>query len=152
MNLFRDPVLWSQKNQLTAEHIEIVTNKGVLQNMELTNSAFIISQDDTTRFNQIKGKTMHGYFVNNVLSKIRVDGNGQSIYYGKEKKKYIGVNKVDCSDMLIYLKDNTINRITFITKPDATMYPIKELSSDELKLKDFSWRLAQRPNSRKEIF
>ncbi len=152
MNLFHDPVLWSQKNQLTAEHIEIVTNKGDLQRMELTNSAFIISQDDTSRFNQIKGKAMHGYFANNVLFKIRVDGNGQSIYYGREKKKYIGVNKVDCSDMLIYLKENTINKITFMTKPDATMYPIKELSPDELKLKDFTWRIAQRPNSRKEIF
>jgi lipopolysaccharide export system protein LptA len=152
MNLYQDPVLWSQKNQLMAEHIEIITNKGVLQSMELTNSSFIISQDDTSRFNQIKGKIMHGYFVNNELNKIRVDGNGQSIYYGREKKKYIGVNKVDCSDMLVYLKENQVNRITFITKPDATMYPIKELKPEELKLKDFSWRIAQKPKSKYDIF
>jgi lipopolysaccharide export system protein LptA len=152
MRMFREPVLWSQKNQLTAEHIELKTSKGALQSLLLTNSAFIISQVDSLRFNQIKGKVMHGYFANNQLHKIRVEGNGQTIYYGKDKNKYIGVNKAECSDLLIFLKDSQVDKITFITKPDATLFPIKELPPADLLLKDFVWRIKQRPNSFKDIF
>jgi lipopolysaccharide export system protein LptA len=162
MHLFRDPVVWSSKKkqctQLSADRIDLKTSKGVLKNMLLTNSAFIISQEDSLRFNQIKGKTMCGYFINNELYKILVNGNGQSIYYGAEspkensKKKYIGVNKADCSEMLIFLKENQVSNITFITKPDATMYPIKELTPKELQLKDFAWRIQLKPAGKNDIF
>jgi len=160
MHLFQDPILWAaqkkQFTQLTGERIVLKTSKGILKSMVLTNSSFMISQEDSLRFNQIKGKVMHGYFFNNELYKIRVDGNAQSVYYGtemkKEKKKYVGVNKVDCSEMLIFLKNNQVNKITFYTKPDATMYPINELSPKELQLKDFTWRIEQRPKSKSDIF
>lgn len=152
MRMYKEPILWSQKNQLTAEHMEIKTGKGTLQSMLLTNSAFIISQEDSMRFNQIKGKMMHGYFADNKLRKIRVEGNGQTIYYGKDKNKYIGVNKAECSDLLIFLKDSEVDKITFITKPDATLYPINELQASDLLLKDFMWKVKQRPNSYKDIF
>lgn len=152
MRLYIDPVLWSEKSQLTAEHIELKTGKGMLKSMLLTNTAFIISQEDSLRFNQIKGKVMHGYFSDNKLRKIRVEGNGQTIYYGKDKDKYIGVNKADCSDLLIFLKDSQVDKITFIKKPDATLYPINELPPNELLLKDFVWKINQRPGSFKDIF
>lgn len=152
MRLYIDPVLWSEKSQLTAEHIELKTGKGMLKSMLLTNTAFIISQEDSLRFNQIKGKVMHGYFSDNKLYKIKVEGNGQTIYYGKDKDKYIGVNKADCSDLLIFLKDSQVDKITFIKKPDATLYPINELPPGELLLKDFVWKIKQRPGSFKDIF
>lgn len=152
MRLYIDPVLWSEKSQLTAEHIELKTGKGMLKSMLLTNTAFIISQEDSLRFNQIKGKVMHGYFSDNKLRKIRVEGNGQTIYYGKDKDKYIGVNKADCSDLLIFLKDSQVDKITFIKKPDATLFPINELPPNELLLKDFVWKINQRPGSFKDIF
>ncbi len=152
MRLFRDPVLWSEKNQLTAERIEIKTGKGKIESMDLTNSAFIISQEDTLRYNQIKGKTMHGFFADNKLHKIKVEGNGQTIYYAKDKNKMIGVNKADCSDLLIQLKENEVEKITFITKPDATLFPVNELSPNELRLKDFTWKGKDRPLQKKDIF
>lgn len=152
MRLYTEPILWSQKNQLTAEFIELKTSKGAMQSMVLTNSAFIISQEDTVRFNQVKGKIMHGYFANNELYKIRVDGNGQTIYYAKDKNKYIGVNKADCSDLLLFMKDSQVSKITFINKPDATLFPINELPPAELLLKDFIWKIQQRPNSKNDIF
>jgi len=152
MRLFKEPILWSQKNQLTAENIELKTSKGALQSMLMTNSAFIISQEDSLKFNQIKGKIMHGFFADNKLYKIHVEGNGQTVYYGKDKNKYIGVNKADCSDLLIFMKNNEVQKITFITKPDATLFPINELSPKELLLKNFLWKIDLRPKSKKDIF
>ena len=152
MRLFTAPVLWSDKNQLTSDSIDIHTFDGKMQSMDLTSNAFIISLEDTVRYNQIKGKSMKGFFADNKLCKIKVNGNGQTIYYAKDKEAMIGVNKTDCSDMLILIKENKIDKITFITKPDATMYPIDELSPKDLLLRDFKWWGNLRPMSRWDVF
>ena len=45
--------------------------------IRMKENAFIIAmEDDSLRFNQIKGKNMTGYVRNNELQKIDVDGNG----------------------------------------------------------------------------
>ncbi len=152
MRLFRGPVLWSEKNQLTAEKVELVTSNGEMKSMRLENTAFIISQEDTTKFNQIKGKNMRGSFVDNKLRRIYVEGNGQTLYFAKDKNKIIGVNRSDCSDILILLKNNEIEKITFITKPDATLHPPGSLPAEEMKLKDFIWKGDERPLTRNDIF
>ncbi|MCK7537652.1 MAG: hypothetical protein MZV63_45215, partial [Marinilabiliales bacterium] len=43
--------------------------------MELYNSAFVVSSVDTARFDQISGKNLSGYFVDNKLRRIKVTGN-----------------------------------------------------------------------------
>ena len=104
-------------------------------------------------FNQIKGKNMKGYFIDNQLYKIEVTGNGQTIYYAQEDDgSFIGVNKIDCSDMMILVKDNTIDKITFITEPEATLYPMGELDPKELLLRDFKWLEEKRPRKKEDIF
>ena len=84
MRLFKEPVLWQDKNQLTGEKVEIKTSAGEIKNLFLRNNAFIISKEDSVKFNQIKGKQMTGYFKENKLAKIFVEGNGQTIVYQRE--------------------------------------------------------------------
>jgi len=115
-------------------------------------SSFIISKEDSARFNQVKGKNLTGYFKDNKLRKVYVEGNGQTIYYAKEKNKRTGVNKADCSDLLIYLKDNQVESITLLNKPDGTMYPPLELDPKELRLKDFKDLSRYRPNGVNDLF
>ena len=101
---------------------------------------------------------MQGFFKENKLSRVNVEGNGQTIYYVKEKnnttkkEEIKAVNKADCSDLNIYLKDNQIDHITFITKPDAILYPLDQIDVKELKLKNFTWRAKERPTTMKDIF
>ena len=152
MQLYTEPVLWSDKNQLTSDSITIHTYDGKLRSMDLKSNAFMSSQEDSLRFNQIRGKSMKGFFQQNELYRINVNGNGQTIYYAKDKDAMIGVNKTDCSNMIILIKENKIDRITFITKPDATLYPIEELSPNDLKLRNFKWYGHLRPLNRYAIF
>lgn len=152
MRLFGAPVLWSDRNQLTGEKVEIVTAKGRIRHLDLTNNAFIVSSEDTNKYNQIKGKTMRGLFQDNKLSKINVKGNGQTIYYGKDKEKFLGVNKAECSDLSITVENNEVKKITFFKKPAATFYPLNELPPSELILKDFKWRGPERPLTPEQIF
>ncbi len=152
MRLFGTPTLWSEENQLTADSINLVIGEKSIKSMNMKGNSFLVSQEDSLRFNQIRGKQMKGYFKDNDLYLVHVEGNGQTIYYVKDKKILKAVNRADCSDLNIYLKNNAIDHITFITKPDATIYPLEQIDIKELKLKDFSWRIKERPLSIKDIF
>ncbi|MES2837620.1 MAG: OstA-like protein [Bacteroidota bacterium] len=153
MKMFKVPVLWSEANQLTGDQINIKSFDGKIETLHLTNNAFISEEVDSNMYNQIKGKTMIGYFVKNELSRISVKGNGQTIYYAKEDNdSYIGVNKAECTDLMIYLKESKVDKITFYKKPVATLYPIDKISGDDLFLKDFKWYGAKRPKNRYDVF
>ena len=152
MQLFGKPVLWSDENQLTADSIKVITGNKSIRSIELKGAAFIVSEEDSIRYNQIRGKFMKGYFQKNKLQLINVEGNGQTLYFAKEKNVIKAVNRADCSDLRVYMKDNKVDRITFITKPDATLFPLDQVEVKELKLKDFTWRKKDRPLSQKAIF
>lgn len=152
MRLYGNPTLWSAENQLTADSIHVITGSKSLRFIELKGTGFIVSSEDSTRFNQIRGKYMKGFFNDNKLFRVNVEGNGQTIYFAKEKEEIKAVNRADCSDLHIFLKDNEIDRIVFITKPDASLYPLDKIDNKELRLKDFKWRIKERPLTFKDIF
>jgi len=152
MKLFGLPVMWSDENQLTADSIKIITGQKSVKTIDLESGSFIVSSEDSLRFNQVRGKKMRGFFADNKLFKVNVIGNGQTIYYVKEKKEIKAVNRADCSDLRIMFKDDQIDRITFITKPEATLYPLDKIDVKELRLKDFIWRISERPEEVKDIF
>jgi len=152
IQLHRNPVLWSDMHQLTADYIEIHTKNNNVDYIDLQRAAFIISREDTIRFNQIKGKNMKGFFVNNKLYKVDITGNGQSLYFPKDKDQLVGANKAESTNMTIYIKDKKIERIKFITKPNATMSPIEDIQNNDLKLKDFKWLEKYRPLTKSDIF
>jgi hypothetical protein len=153
VRLFTEPVLWSDKNQLTADSISLQMSNSTMDKMFLKNNAFITSKEDSVRYNQLRGRNMTGYFEKNALYKIDVFGNGQSIYYARNKKQQLtGVNRAECSNMIILLADNKISRLKLIEKPDATFYPINELKPNELVLKGFSWQEEKRPADKNDIF
>lgn len=152
MRLFGKPTLWSGENQLTSDSIKIIIGSKSLKFIELKGAGFIVSQEDSTRFNQIRGKYMKGFFNDNKLYRVNVQGNGQTIYFAKEKEEVKAVNRADCSDLHIFLKDNEVEKIVFLTKPDATLYPLDKIDNKELRLKDFNWRINERPLKLEDIF
>ena len=126
MHLYGNPIIWSENNQMTSDYIELETSSRGIEKLKFIQNSFIVSFVDSTKFNQIKGKDMIGYFKNNELHKLDVIGNGQTIYYAEEEtkefeeKRYIGINKAECSNMLIYVSNNEITKITAIdAKPVA---------------------------------
>lgn len=151
MRLYGAPVIWSDENQLTADSMLIQTGGKAIQSIELTTGGFIVSQEDSLRYNQIKGKYIKGFFAKNELYLLKVNGNGETIYYAKDKGKITAVNRATCADIKIYIKDKKVSRITFITKPESTLYPLNQIDVKELRLKDFRWRGAERPENRADI-
>lgn len=152
MRLYGKPVIWSEENQLTADSMKIQTGGKAIQSIELTTGGFIASQEDSAKYNQIKGKYIKGFFKKNELYLIKVDGNGQTIYFAKDKDKITAVNRADCGKLSIYMKDKKVDHITFITKPEATLYPLHQVNMKDMRLKDFGWRGREQPHSVTDIF
>jgi lipopolysaccharide export system protein LptA len=153
IHLYREPILWSGKNQLTADSISITIVKNEVDSLVMYNSAFIISRDSTDTFNQIKGKNMVAYFKHNELASIHVDGNAQTVYFVREDDGYlIGINLAEASTMQIRVKDNEVQNISYQSSPTETMYPQDKLSSKQTVLKGFIWQNYLRPKKKEDIF
>jgi lipopolysaccharide export system protein LptA len=153
VTMYREPVVWSGKNQLTADSITLTIRNGQADSLKMYNTAFIISEDDTNKFNQIKGRNIKAKFRNNELYKINVIGNSETIYYVREEDStLIGINKALSSDMIIFLEKNQVNSITYLQNPSAVLYPEKDISPYDLKLKNFKWLKTNRPLVKEDIF
>jgi lipopolysaccharide export system protein LptA len=152
IELHREPVLWSGKNQITAKFIKIFTKNNEISELKMYENSLIVSQSDTIRFDQIKGKNMVAFVIDDTLRKIDVNEDAAAIYFGREKEKLIGVNKITSKNMVIHLDSNQVDRIWFYEKPDGTLYPPDYLSESELKFDNFEWNDFFRPKTMEDIF
>lgn len=151
--MFDQPVLWVDENQLSADTMRMYLRGEQLYKMELLQTALAVNEPDSGLYNQIQGKDMFGYFADGQLERLEVIGNGESIYYAKDdSNSYIGVNKAICSNMNIYFTDDKqVDRIYFLTKPDAALYPLSQFPKEEASLKNFQWLIGKKPKSREEL-
>ena len=148
-----NPVMWSDSNQLSADYIEIQTFKNEVDEIDMIQNAFIISQSDSVRFNQIFGDEMAAYVDDKKVSEVDVKGNGKSVYFIRDDdNKLIGVNFIDCINMDIYLKDNKLDKIWFYEKPKGNIHPPMTLSQDETTLSGFKWEEHNRPLKKEDIY
>jgi len=153
ISMYKFPVLWSDKNQLTADTIKILTGKQSVKQIFMYSTAFIVSKDTIENYNQIRGKNMIGYFVNNELAYIDVKGNAETVYFVREQdQSLIGVNKAAGSRMRLYLKDSKIEIIKYFDKPTGNMFPSKQLPAEQRILKGFNWRFTARPSNKDDVF
>ncbi|MBO0357327.1 hypothetical protein J0X19_05170 [Hymenobacter sp. BT186] len=147
--LNKRPILWNNKNQLTADSMEIRQRKGKVDQMRLYANSFIIGQDTLLNFNQVKGRRMIAYFQNNSIKKVDVLGNAESLYYALEGDTAVsGMNKALSATMVLRFAESKLQTISFLTNPDASFIPPHELKPEDEKLKDFSWRPTERPTRR----
>jgi len=154
IRFYQSPLLWVEGKQLSSEYMELHTKNNKPHRLDLLGSAFIISQEDSLKFNQIKGKNMTAHFKNELLYKIMVSGNAQAIYYIKDEDdgKTIGVNKSESSYITLYLKDKEIQKILLINQIDGVLNPEEEITPDKLKLEGFVWKEYLRPKKMEDIF
>ena len=130
----------------------MTTKSGDLDSLHMIGNAFLIAREDSIKYNQIRGRDMFGKFYDNELRSIFVEGNGQTVYYAyDEEEKQIGVNRADCSNLLIRLAESHVQRITFLTKPNATLYPPGQIPKGELFLKGFEQRFDEQMKSKADL-
>jgi lipopolysaccharide export system protein LptA len=150
------PALWSGTDQITGQHIRIELRNGAAYRLYVEREAFLLSQVDSIHLDQVTGTMMTGYFHDNELRRLDVEGNARTVYFAKEKKgdveEIFGVNRADCSRMRVDMTDGGISAVNFLERPDAVLYPIAKAPPEELLMKGAESREGERPVDQADIF
>ncbi|MDR1342556.1 MAG: hypothetical protein LBK18_04770 [Prevotellaceae bacterium] len=151
--MFYSPILWNKENQLSADKMEIYQKNNQLHRLDMIDAGFIASQDDSVKsyYNQIKGKLIVAHFEQNDLYKVDVFGNGQTVYYLRDSLKLSGTLNASSVDIFFYIKNRTIQKISYVSGSESKVVPPKDINVKDLTLKGFSWQQDLRPRSRYDI-
>ncbi len=150
IRLYKAPVIWSAENQLTADSMALFTKNRQSDKLVLYNNAFITSLVDTIRYNQIKGRSLTGYFKNNEIFKIDIKGNGESVYYLLDGEAVAGRNQSKCANIEVLLDKGHVTQIYEYENPDGTIDP--PLPAKPVRLEGFKWLDSIRPKQKSDIF
>ncbi|MFT5672202.1 MAG: lipopolysaccharide export system protein LptA [Polaribacter sp.] len=156
--MYRNPVLWSDGNQITGDTIHLLSNIETekLDSLKVLNNAFIISKDSTSinDFNQIKGRNMFGKFRKNKLNNLLVKGNAESVYYNRnEETDSIETITTEISSNIEFtLEEGQITTIKYLKTSEGKTYPPSQFPEASRKLKGFIWRESEQPKTKEAIF
>ncbi|EIM76049.1 hypothetical protein A3SI_11849 [Nitritalea halalkaliphila LW7] len=149
IHLYRDPVLWNDNNQVTADSIRLLIVDEAIEKAFFERNAYLIGEDTLQNYNQIKGRRMIAYFRDEQIQQLDVNGNGESLYFDLlEDNTLRGMNLLLCARMIIYFEEGQLQRIKSLVKPDGTFTPPHEIDDKKRKLKDFRWRIEEKPDRR----
>ena len=154
IHLYIDPVLWNENNQITSDVMDIFTENQQLTRAEFIDSPMMVSQLDTTHYNQVAGKTMTAYFFNNQIYRNDVNGNAQTIYYMQdgEPVEITMMGVIESGEISFFIEDKQVVQITYRGDPVYNFYPMDKIPpTQDIRLKGFKWEGARRP-SQAEVF
>lgn len=156
--MFRSPILWSGKSQITGDSIHLVSDKKTneLDSLRVLQNAFIIQKDSLSddNYNQIKGRNIYGKFIENDLRTMLVKGNAESLYYNRndETQKLETITKEIASDIEFKLENNEVVETKYFKKSEGKTFPPSEFPKGEKKFRGFVWRGDEQPLVMEDIF
>ncbi len=153
MNMYREPVLWSEKNQLSGDFINVIMKNEKVEKINVNNNSMVVQREDSAFFNQISGKEIVAQVDSGQLKRVDVSGNAETIYFPRDDKDstFIGINKTESSYVVMHFKNKKIERVVLTAASSGTMYPINQLTGGDLILKNFFWIEEQRPKNKKDV-
>ena len=150
--LYIEPVLWSDaKNQFLSDTIFIQIRNDSLYKADFINNAFIITQEDTVHYNQIKSTEMMAYFKKNDIWRFDALGGASLIFYMEEDSTYTMINQKECKILSALIKERKIERIRYYDQLKSDLLPIYDLPINKQRLRGFKWLEERRPKSREEV-
>jgi lipopolysaccharide export system protein LptA len=149
---YSNPMVWSQGSQLSADTIYMQLKNRKLDNMILQHNGLIVSTEgDSSKYDQIKGRTMTGIFKNNKLSQLFIDGNAENIKYVKEDTSYTAINRSITSRIRMSFADGKLAGVSWIGRTEGRVIPIAKMKEEDKILQGFVWKPKDRPKSPEEI-
>lgn len=158
LSLYKDPVLWYEHYQCSADTIELLHDTSGVHRAWLRTACFALQQVDREKFNQLKGKQGVVYFEEGDPQYADILGNAQMVYYITEGDSASGTSLVGAnvgmgSDMRIYFDTSRApSRVVTYDKPDLKTYPVSMVPEEWRRLKDFRWLANRRPRKPEDVF
>jgi hypothetical protein len=154
LRMYKNPIIWNESYQLTGDTINILFNDSTIERMNVLNYGFALQKIDTTYYNQLKGRTMIGYFSGGEIYQLDVEGNGEAIYYNLDNKTAapLQLSKSEAPFITFWIKKRKIARIFWHPEPKMNVFPIPDIKPEDKFLKDFVDYGYLRPKNQEDIF
>ena len=150
----RHSIIWSGYRQITGNSIDIHMNDSTVDYALLPDYGFMAELIEDVYFNQLSGKEMKAYFVNQELRQLDVSGNVQLIMYPMEEDStYNKLVDAESSYMIVLLKpQQEIDKITMWPEVTGNVTPLYLAKKSQYYLAGFAWYDVLRPKSTDDIF
>ena len=150
---YKEPVVWNEGNrQYTADSLAVLVKDGGMDKASLMSNAFIITQEDSLLFDQIKSTEVVAYFDDDSqLERFDALGGATAMFYLQENETFATVNKVESKMLSAFMKEGTLDRIYYFDSPKNDAYPVAQMAEQEKKMKGFNWQPENRPEGREDI-
>ncbi|MBQ6044062.1 MAG: hypothetical protein IJL42_00885 [Bacteroidales bacterium] len=151
--MFISPIVWNEGNrQYTSDSLTVAIRNQRMDKASLMSNAFIIIQEDTICFDQIRGTEIMAYFDSTtVLERFDALGGSSALFYLKENDAFATVNKVEAKMISADFVEGEIDRISYFDSPKNDAYPLVQLPAAERELKGFHWQPESRPKGKHDI-
>ena len=151
--LFISPIVWNEGNrQYTSDSLTVSIKNQQMDRASLMSNAFIIIQEDSICFDQIRGAEILAYFDSTtVLERFDALGGASALFYLKENDAFATVNKVEARMISANFVDGEIDRIFYFDNPKNDAYPVVQLPPEEKEMKGFNWQPGRRPKGKSDI-
>lgn len=150
---YKDPVIWNEESrQYYSDSLAVLIRKGRVDRASLMSNAFVVTQEDSLLYDQIKSAEIMAFFDStSALRRFDALGGATAVFFLRENDRLATVNKVE-SKMLSgnFVKGN-IDRIYYYDSPKNDAYPVVQFPQQERYLKGFRWIPELRPTGKQDI-
>ena len=154
LNMYNHALVWSDNRQISGNEINVHMNDSTVDYALLPNYGMMAEHVGETYFNQLAGKEMKAYFIEEELRRLDVSGNVQLIMYPMEDDStYNKLVDAESSYMTVLLKPKQqIDKITMWPEVSGNVTPLYLSKKSQYYLKGFGWYDALRPKDPDDIF
>lgn len=150
--LYRDPIVWANKSQITADTMYLFTKNQNPEHLRAYFNGFMINQAATYQFNQVRGNTINAWFKEGEIDYVRAKGRAESVYYATDEyDKFIGMNRATADAIDMFFEKRKPKIVKFISDLKGTTYPMRQIPAEQDKIKGFKWQEDRRPKTKFEM-
>ena len=153
MDLYRDPIVWSDNRQILGEEINVFSNDSALDSVYVQRQALMVEQIDSTHYNQVAGQLMRSYFnEKKEIRENRVDGNVYVVFYPLEKDStLLYQNYTETSQLRMFMENRKMKRL-WTPAAQGELFPIGMAPPEKTLLSNFAWFDYVRPRDKYDLF
>lgn len=153
IRLYKRPLIWNDEHrQYASDSLFAVIKNGTVEKASLMSEAFVIIQEDSLCFDQIRSTEMMAYFdTTGTIRRFDAMGDADAIFYIQEDSTYATVNFSKSKILSALFKDGGIDQVYYFDQAKSDAYPVAQIKKEQRELKGFSWTPEARPKSKADI-
>lgn len=150
---YKDPVIWNEESrQYYSDSLAVLIRKGRVDRASLMSNAFVVTQEDSLLYDQIKSAEIMAFFDStSALKRFDALGGATAVFFLRENDRLATVNKVESKMLSGNFVNGNIDRIYYYDSPKNDAYPVVQFPQQERYLKGFRWIPELRPTGKQDI-